>query len=304
MQLKRIRVRAHGVVGALYLPESAGPHPAVVVLGGSEGGAPERAAAQLASGGFAAMAVAYFGVDPLPRELEEIPLEYFAGAFAWLAQRPEVSVGSLSVIGRSRGGELALLLAAHFPEVIKAVVAYVPSHVVWQSAPSSRLLARATARSSWTFGGRPVPFVPAASVTAEDREEFASFHAGRPIAFRPQFERAMLQRDAVAEAAIPIERITGPVLLLSAGDDQLWPSRTLCELAVQRLEQHGHRFAHRHVCYEAAGHLLGIPGTMYGPHAPSFPTLIMGGTPAADVQASRDSWPMVVDFLHSFLSQR
>jgi hypothetical protein len=90
--------------------------------------------------------------------------------------------------------------------------------------------------------------------------------------------------------------------LLSGGDDQMWPSKTFCELAVRRLQQHGHRFPHRHLCHEAAGHLFAIPGTMYGPHAPSFPTLITGGTPSADIRASRETWPMVLDVLHSFVS--
>jgi hypothetical protein len=40
---------------------------------------------------------------------------------------------------------------------------------------------------------------------------------------------------------------------------------------------------------------------MYGPHAPSFPTLIMGGAPSADIRASRETWPTVLDFLHSFV---
>ena len=304
MQLKRVRVHSEQVHGVLYMPASGGPRPTAVVVGGSEGGAPERAAAALASEGFAAMAVAYFGVGALPRELEEIPLEYFTGVFAWLAGRSELAGDRLVIVGRSRGAELALLLASRFPEVVTGVIAYVPSCLVWQSAPSSQLMARATARSSWTFEGKPLPFVPAAAVTAEDSDTFARFIAGQPIAFRPFFERAMREHDAVAEAAIAIENIAGPILLISAGDDQLWPSQAFCEMALARLEARGHRFAHRHLCYEAAGHLLGIPGTMYGPGAPRFPSLHMGGSLSADDQASKASWPMVVDFLHTAFGAR
>ena len=61
MQLKRVSVHSEQVHGVLYMPASGGPRPTAVVLGGSEGGAPERAAATLASEGFAAMAVAFAG---------------------------------------------------------------------------------------------------------------------------------------------------------------------------------------------------------------------------------------------------
>ncbi len=68
-----------------------GRHPAVVVLGGSEGGKvfTELIAALLASHGYDALALAYFdptGTLPgLPRTLSLIPLEYFGTAIDWLA---------------------------------------------------------------------------------------------------------------------------------------------------------------------------------------------------------------------------
>jgi hypothetical protein len=50
----------------------------VILLGGSDGGVMEGSAAVLASRGYAALALAYFGAPPLPPELIEVPLEYFA----------------------------------------------------------------------------------------------------------------------------------------------------------------------------------------------------------------------------------
>jgi dienelactone hydrolase len=52
-----------GLRGAWFLPPGDGPHPAVIVLGGSEGGLPVRSAAPLlASHGYATLALAYFGL--------------------------------------------------------------------------------------------------------------------------------------------------------------------------------------------------------------------------------------------------
>jgi dienelactone hydrolase len=123
------RIKVQGALhGELFVPSSGDRHPAVLVLGGSEGGVPLRNAAWLASHGFVALALAYFRYGDLPPDLEAIPLEYFSSALAWLLQRPEVSPGQVAVLGASRGGELALQLGSLFPQ-LKAVVAYVPSNV-------------------------------------------------------------------------------------------------------------------------------------------------------------------------------
>ena len=123
-------VREGGLVGTLFLPPTEGPCPAVLALGGAGGGLSEGAAESFASEGFAALALAYFGLDGLPRELVEIPLEYFEGAIAWLKRHPEVNAGRVAVVGNSKGGELALLLGATFPRDVGAVVGYAPSAVV------------------------------------------------------------------------------------------------------------------------------------------------------------------------------
>jgi hypothetical protein len=53
-------------VATLFRPLPPGPRPTVIVLSGSLGGMLEGSAAVLASQGFAALALAYFGVNPLP----------------------------------------------------------------------------------------------------------------------------------------------------------------------------------------------------------------------------------------------
>ena len=61
----------------------------------------------------------------------------------------------------SRGGELALLLGATYSR-IRAVVAYVPSGIVWPSFPP-------TGHSAWTLGGKEAPYANVLTYEQWDR---------------------------------------------------------------------------------------------------------------------------------------
>jgi pimeloyl-ACP methyl ester carboxylesterase len=79
--------------------------------------------------------------------LGNIPLEYFATAIDWLQAQDSVRSDKLAIVGGSRGGELALLLGATFPQ-INAVVAYAPSSVLWGGAGAT------SASCAWVYAGQ------------------------------------------------------------------------------------------------------------------------------------------------------
>ena len=140
-----------GVVGTYFAPPPGSPPaPAVMVIGGSEGGYTYYPAALLASHGYPAFAVAYFKEPGLPAGLENIPLEYFQTALRWLAAQPGVDPKRLVVLGTSRGGEASLLIGSAFPDLVHGVVAVVPSDQVNPGFPD-------TSSPAWTLGGKPVP---------------------------------------------------------------------------------------------------------------------------------------------------
>lgn len=106
-------VATSGLVATLVLPPpSERRGAAVVVLGGSRGGLNEQDAIAFADAGFIALALAYFGILSLPRALLELPLEYVRVAIEWLRTQPEVGGRRVGLVGRSKGGELALRVAA------------------------------------------------------------------------------------------------------------------------------------------------------------------------------------------------
>src|SRR5690242_18366872 len=119
--VQTIQVRDDGLVGTFYLPATPPPWPAMIVVGGSSPGIFGLPALMFASEGVAALALGYFGLPGLPRTFERIPLEYFGGGLRWLAARPDVLPHAIGVAGASRGGELALLLAATYPDIRAAV---------------------------------------------------------------------------------------------------------------------------------------------------------------------------------------
>lgn len=276
----RTTVNQDGLAGVFYTPGGGGRHPAVIILAGAEGGLHSDQAALLASHGFASLALAYFNFPGLPNSLRNIPLEYFETAIHWLQNQPGVMADRVAVIGASRGGELALVLGATFPE-IKAVIAYVPSSHLGPGEDSTV--------PAWILGGNPLPFV---------------------ADFDTIFEAARGDTQAVQKASlgvIHVEKIWGPVLLISAKDDRLWPSFLMSNEIMQRLDDYHHPYPDKHLSYDAAGHLIleMIPFLPYT--AQRDPVNVIryinyyGGTTAADALAEEDSWPQVLDFLREFL---
>jgi dienelactone hydrolase len=293
--VERVEVRENGLVGVLFAPEADGGElPGVIVLGGSEGGLHETDAALLAAHGFVTFALGYFGMSGLPEHLVDIPLEYFGKAIDHLSER----AGAIGVVGGSRGGELALLLGATFPQV-KAVVSVVGSGVVTQGiGPGANLLQKLSHEAaSWTYRGEPLPYLPY-DIGDELRAKIVN---DEPVPLRLTFDTS----DGVPEdTEIRVENTAGGVLLISSGHDDGWPSVELSEVALRRLKDHEHPFPYEHVVYPEAGHLIAGP-----PHLPATDvtyrgpgvTFSGGGVPQATAHARADAWKRTVEFLQEQL---
>ncbi|WP_435347012.1 acyl-CoA thioester hydrolase/BAAT C-terminal domain-containing protein [Haloarchaeobius sp. HRN-SO-5] len=250
------------LVGTLYEPPGDGPRPAVLDLHGSAGRLSDSTPKALANEGYATLAISYFGEgEPIPDDHRRVPLSYFDLAVDWLHEQPGVRAGPVGLVGASRGGELALLLGAR-RDWVGAVVSYAGSAVMWDT-PSDE--------PAWTDGGEPVPHVVAEPTPG------ASVEQG-------------LTDEQVERATVHVEETNGPVLLLSGGDDEVWQSRYLSDLAMDRLERTDfpHRFEHH--TYDGVGHFVGrpyVPTTGVGPDDRA----------KATAHAAADSWPRVKSFL-------
>ncbi len=141
-----------GLVGTYFARGGVRAAPAILQIGGSNGGHSQFPAALLASRGYPTLSLAYFGEPGVPRTLEDIPLEYFERALHWLGERPEVDARRITILGVSRGGEAALLLGATFPRLVHGVIACEPSATVLGAYPGPG--------TAWRYRGKPVPEQP------------------------------------------------------------------------------------------------------------------------------------------------
>jgi dienelactone hydrolase len=297
--IRRIPVREAGVVGTFFMHAGNGRRPAIVVLGGAEGGVSEDRAALVATHGFNALALAYFGADNLPRSLALIPIEDVEAAIDWLERQPSVRPGPVAVVGGSKGAELALLAGAHFKN-IGAVVAYAPSSVVFEGLFYGK--SSGPAPSSWTLHGRPLPYADGEVPKSVEAAIATDIRAKRPVSYAPEYLAKVRDARDLNAATIPVERIGGPVLLISGDDDRLWPSSPMALAIQQRLRRFHHAFCDRWLRYRSAGHAIGEPYYISTQstiaHLPRY-ALALGGSASENAAASEDSWPRMIAFLQA-----
>jgi uncharacterized protein len=250
------------VHGTLFVPTGAEPSAAALLIGGSGGSEPAYIGEPLAREGLAALSVAYFARPGLPDQLRGISLEYFFSALEILQDAAPPGT-PLVVLGMSRGSEPAMLTAIHSSIRVRGLLATIPGNVVAGSWPPGG--------PAWLLDGRPLPYVD---------------HPG------PECENP--------DALIPAELVPGPILLVTAGADQVWPSADMARALSRRLREHSDLHGYTILEYSEAGHSLGY----------LLPQLPPGLLPqeisdaATDKAARADAWPRAVEFIRQLGNAR
>ncbi len=276
-------------------PDGGDKLPVVISLHGSEGGSIDKArgrACQFANNGFAAVGVNYFAypheaIPGVPIEHAEIKLEILESIRDWLKTRPEVDANRIHLVGVSKGAEFALLAATRF-DWIASVVAVVPSDVVWQGYSANG--GTGTTNSSWSIGGKAVPFIP-----------LFQFESAREGMYRTNTERYTRSRKFYlyqeTAARILVENVNTRILLLASDRDEVWASGDMARNIVERMVSAGKGEKVEVRIYPKAGHQLAGTGTfpvrLYGEQS-SDPT-------AKDIldegDAAADAWRRTIRFL-------
>jgi dienelactone hydrolase len=274
------------------------PRGAVLVLGGSEGGHHPEDADALAREGFVALSYAYFGAPGTSPALDRIPLEHLkSGVDALCAAAPGLRIG---VVGGSRGGEAALLLAS-VDDRVRAVASVVGSGVVTPGIDYGLGHLRDIVTAglvAWTHQGTDLPSLP--HVDGERLD--AALDTGAAVRLRDTYEG--LHEVDLESVAIPVEQSDAAILAVSASDDQMWDSPRLSAVSFERLERLGHRRARRHVVLDAGHAIAGAPRP---PGSTRFPgpgvTFESGGDRRRNAAAQREAWRLAVDWFANELAE-
>lgn len=296
-------IRRDDLTGRLFEGLGPGPQAGILVLHGAGGGGgyEQTYARYLAQHGYTVFCVEYFDAPGTPDALAQVPLSYFNRAITWLGEQPTVAADPVGVIGFSRGGEAALLVGAYCDNV-GVVTGYVPSGYVFP-APTWMPGVEAE-QAAWTWNDEPIPYLPVADVVNTEPDHTALTDV-LPADEEPASTSAVeaATADELADATIEVERIDGPVLLISGGADEIWPSTDLAAVAIDRLRTHDHPWPSDHLIYPAAGHAIRVPYQVPQGADPGAEHQF-GGTHAANAYASADAWPEVLDYLQVGLQNR
>jgi dienelactone hydrolase len=108
-------------------------------------------------------------------------------------------------------------------------------------------------------------------------------------------------REVTTEEPIRVERIAGPVLTASGGDDNVWGSSHSTQQIQQRLVLHHFRFRQQRLDFPRAGHDIGLA-------VPDLPAPTdraeWGGSAAAGTVARAIVWRAILRYLRSMSSTR
>lgn len=227
-------------VEAILYTGTGKKQPLVVGLGGSEGGNAwassywQKTRNEFLEKGYAFLAICYFGCKGTPKILDKIAIDDVYKAIDQAKKNKKVNPQKIAVIGGSRGADLALLAGSYYKD-ISAVVGMSSSHAVFPGHTQE------FTTSCWTFGGKELPFIPV-------NEEAVPFLMKGDL--RGTFE-AML-KDTVAErrSLIKVEKINGPVLLLSATNDEIIPAVAMGEKMMTRLKSNNFNYHYEHIILE------------------------------------------------------
>lgn len=273
--------------------------PAIIVFGGSEGGGrvARDSPPRFASRGFAVLGLPYYSpasgparvreIPELPAAFADIPVDRLDAALEWLKRRAEVDASRVALVGTSKGAEFVLIAASRY-KWITSVVAIVPTDVVWEGWGPD---VEPGTRSSFSLGGKPLPFVPYLGFA----EEFAGFRTGQDVKMRRFQDKGRAAHPAAAvQARIPVENFRGPLLVIGGHDDQVWASGMMAQNIAERRAAAGLETVA--LIFPEAGHALGGSGWMPTTQYNVGPSKI-GGTPQANAQAQARAFPETIAFL-------
>jgi len=232
-------LKTNNTESVLYLGDGT-CQPLIVGLGGAEGGNAwtsdywKKIRDQFIDKGYAFLAIGYFGANGTPELLEKIAIEDVHNAIKEATNNKKVNGKKIAIVGGSRGADLALLIGSYY-EDIDCIVGLVASNAVFPGHTNH------FTTSSWTFEGKELPFVPV-------NEEAKPFLMKQDL--RGTYETMLKDTIAEKKALIQVEKIKGPIFLISATKDEIAPTTPMSNKIIARLKEHKFEYHNEHIAIE------------------------------------------------------
>lgn len=290
--IQSIDVTQKNLLARYFTSKNIKDRPTVIVVSGSDGRI-EKAQAiaeTFAMKGYSALAVCYFGLEGTKKELNSIPLECIESAIEWLKKQDTVDKNKIAIYGRSKGGEMVLLAASIFKD-ITCVIANTPSPYVYEGMRSNN---HPSHHSSWTYKGEEIPYI---------KFHFhIILHLMIKMLKKEEGALSWMYKELIGggntdKATIHLDKINGPILMVSSELDAIWPSKMHCEAAVELLQKSHFKHEYRHITFEKSGHMLTLP----------FQSIYPSKKYPADIdsygQANVNSWNETINFLEKWTKQ-
>ena len=257
------RVKPDGFYGELFLPaEDKYPGKALICFSGSDGGIElaRMLAGVFQSHGLTTLALAYVLEEGLPKRFSNVPIDPLEAAAKRLHDMGYKKVG---LWGISKGAELALAAGSLLPELVNAVIAVAPMNTVCQGFAKEKGILFLPG-SSWSFHGKELPYTsyglekfPMGQVLRKSIQirDITMYDLYLPLVQHPN-----------PDAVIQVEKITGPILLISSKMDHMWPSELAAKQIMKRLQDHNFPYCYRHLSYDYGSHLfvpMELPSTKF-----------------------------------------
>ncbi|XP_026565017.1 acyl-coenzyme A thioesterase 1-like isoform X1 [Pseudonaja textilis] len=278
--VKRLPVREGNIRAVLFQPPGEGPFPGIIQIPGTGGGVPESSACLIANHGFAVLALAYYGYEDLPKDMEELRLEYFEEAVNYMLKHPVVKGPGIGVLGHSKGGDLCISMAS-FLKGITAIVTINGS----------------IANVATTVRYKDIAIPPLGMDTNRVKIDQNGIVDIIDVLNNPL-------EGPDRQSLIPLEKAEGRFLFIVGLDDHNWKSEFFANEAAKRLQAHG-KDKPGIICYPEAGHYIEPPYTPLCPTSVHFlvgKTVVWGGEPRAHAAAQVDAWKQIQDFFHETLN--
>lgn len=252
----------------------------IITFGGSEGSPNYNMAKLIANNGYEVLALYFFGQDNQPKELSRIPIEFFSDAIMYI-KKHFFSLHPLSIIGISKGAELALLLSEYYAEIDNLVL-MAPSAYRFQGIDSSNNA------SSWTFNNIDLPYISFKHVSLIQKLKINfEYKFMLPVKLKAYYDSAIKNADNIEEARIKAEKFKGNILILLGEDDGMWNSYNMAN-KIKKAKPDNTEI----VIYQNVGHAFGekrVSGRYF-----------MGGQDNLNKIALAKSYEKVLDNLYSW----